>query len=383
MAIESFEFENDSGRDAVGLRLHWSSTRSRVGDPLSVRGAEGPLAAKAGSSRPGVIDIDFSTNPVPKGGRIKVALPVDGEALNGTKPEWLQSGYSDPMEAGDAWRRQLYELLRLPYSTKRSAEPSTTRGLRQMLHRCHLILEMQDPMRGQQEFFYSLDLETHPLLKDLWSVGGKEADLRQEATRSLEAVLRARVIRRSKWHKIPAISRRSHKDGTDFAGQRAEQEHVLAISALMLALIDQSRYFKQFPSTKGRAYQLGLAIEAFANGKLRLDGTTPSHGQPDSANVFCFAELALLCIERGVETERWAELLPGLVRAQAIYTAAYGLPDGQPARYDDYGRWAKEPRQPLDPVRIAQIRGQYRGLTVDELVDEAGRNCRRAFIPED
>ncbi len=376
---------NDTGRVAPKLRLFWSSTRTSLDGSPEAFDDDGNRVAVGICKTPGIIEVDFSKNPIAPNGSVRIMLPLKGEALNGTRVAWVNETEAEPAPSTKPSHPQsaLYTLMRVPSDDPKNAECPSLRVCRQMLHRCTVIREMKNPVRGQQEFFYTLDLETHPLLRDYWSVAGAEAKERETAIAALQSVLRARIIARARWHQLPESARKSTTSDRDFANQRTDQAQLKIVSELMLDLIDQNSYFQQFPTFDGRAYQVGLAMDAFANGDLRIRGTTPSHGQPDSANLFCFAELAILCVDSNVEPERWRSLLRGFVRAQAIYTAAYGPPDGLPARYDDYGSWSKAPRQPLNEVRIAQIRGQYRDHEYHELIEETGRNCRRAFIPEE
>ncbi len=83
---------------------------------------------------------------------------------------------------------------------------------------------------------------------------------------------------------------------------------------------------------------IGEAFLRFAHGDLR-DAQGSEHGQPNSANAFCFAEFAFLACELAIDAPAWRALAPILVQLQDVYVEVYWPRDRprQHWRFVDYG----------------------------------------------
>lgn len=148
------------------------------------------------------------------------------------------------------------------------------------------------------------------------------------------------------------------------------------ISAFMLAL-----FAKHFPLSRGAdpagsrgdidVVEAERADALFARGRLRKVQLA-TNGEPDSANLLLFAEIALLVIEHGesglaADAARWRALLPGFVRAQEHFLVAYE-PRAEERTWQTWGAG----RGKIDP-------GAHPASTWIEVTARAEERYRRAL----
>ncbi|HEX8831413.1 MAG TPA: hypothetical protein VF705_09625, partial [Longimicrobium sp.] len=128
----------------------------------------------------------------------------------------------------------------------------------------------------------------------------------------------------------------------------------------------------------GRVWE---AFTRFANGDLRVVGAGKEawNGEPNSAQLFCFAEFAFMAIEQGVDTDAWRLILPSQVAMQPIFMRVYQPPGQAKLRFEAYvpENFARE-RQ-LGPAEMSDLRQRVSAMSPDELKVAAGVNAREAF----
>ncbi len=120
------------------------------------------------------------------------------------------------------------------------------------------------------------------------------------------------------------------------------------------------------------------AFEMFANGELRLQltGQHPAWScQPSSGYYFFFAELALMCVELGIDVAVWQELVNVLVRTQRIYTDVYPVADPDTAVLGGYSACAYQEARSWSCSEKASLRELFAGKTLDQLAVAAAQNA--------
>src|SRR5262249_45565447 len=142
-----------------------------------------------------------------------------------------------------------------------------------------------------------------------------------------------------------------------------------------------------YPEWKTDLSGLRQAFVNFADGKLRdesqKEGVTragkpssASNGEPDSAQLFFFAEFASVAIEHDVDDEFWRTLLPVLAEIQLIYVNRYGsrAVGFDEKKFGDYGSKTFDgDRQRIPSVLPPERRPE------EELLREIGGNISEAF----
>jgi hypothetical protein len=333
--------------------MHFVPTRMKVSGEMRIGSTSGDIVNDVQfDADAGCVRIRWKGTLLPPDGTLRIRIPIEGEHLHGLRFEWLT-------EHG----------VELPPASA-AIVPALDRIREQFQHRKKLISAMRHPRRGYSEFFCALDHESHPILEPDWiSCSGEQRKLRAEAIITLEPLLRARIL---------AKASATHPS-TPLLHPPASRDHVQCISGLMLGLMDENLYFNRLKSTSLRVLRIGFAFDSFAAGRLQLKGTTSSHGQPNGANLFCFAEFAFLAIEQGIAKDRWLDLLPALVRIQEVFLLAYGATHGRRAPYDSYCRTPMVPVAQLPLWLILNLRNRYSTMEFDELLVNSKRLARAAF----
>jgi hypothetical protein len=156
----------------------------------------------------------------------------------------------------------------------------------------------------------------------------------------------------------------------------ADRAAVERLSAQQLAL-----YRRHYPGPEHGLDlpALGEAFLRFAHGDLR-DAEGSEHGQPNSANLFSFAEYAFLACALGVDAAAWGALAPLFVQLQDVYVAAYRPRDRPPEafRFIDYGmrNFDAAGHRDLAAAEIAALLAQGRS---EDPEARATANVLRAF----
>lgn len=170
-----------------------------------------------------------------------------------------------------------------------------------------------------QNYFFELDSNTHADFIDFVVANPREAEFRKKAVRDVMNLCWRRIVGRYRggapdvgpeyYQPIPRNS--PWPDPADDPRERVEHlSHVFHEASLKF---------------NGDQSKVRTAMEKFAAGKHRLELPVPGLAQkeiltePDSSNVFLFAEFAFLCIRSGVDVETWSFLLPSLVKMQALF----------------------------------------------------------------
>lgn len=170
-----------------------------------------------------------------------------------------------------------------------------------------------------QDYFFELDSQTNSDYIDFVVADRQEAEFRKDAVGDVMRLCWQRIIGRYRkgvlhvgpdyYQPIPRSS-----PWPDLAYDPREQlEHLSRVFHAASSKLndDQSR--------------VRSALEEFAAGKHRLTlkvrdiAEDVLVSEPDSSNVFLFAEFALLCIRAGIDVEKWKYLLPSLVKMQALF----------------------------------------------------------------
>jgi len=179
-----------------------------------------------------------------------------------------------------------------------------------------LVGALPDSLRNQyRRFFFDLDRETEGTLGALY-VSSDDWQLRLGDLVSVRGGLVERIKRRFA----------ERQAGTHYAAipcSSSVANSAILVSELLVGLLKE-----HFPDGAGGIDFTGVeeAFEMFANGELRLQLPAPYLAwttQPSSNFYFLFAELALLCVENGIDTGVWEPLIPALVRTQLIYVEVY------------------------------------------------------------
>ncbi|HMS16069.1 MAG TPA: hypothetical protein PKA37_04450 [Planctomycetota bacterium] len=352
MHVRTYYIKNKTGVPTTGLRIHYVPTRTNI--PTTVQKTVNPSGEiNVVTNVPGLLELEWPLmGPLLPDKTIHIEIPFQGERINGVRLEWIPNVGQEP-----------------------TPEEVVTRLRAQFRHRRELIRAQSDPIRGYSEFFCDMDFESMPLLQSDWTIGDSSShELRKNSIISVEPVLRQRVM-------IKAAAPRNYA----LKGlPGAPQEHVLAIADFFLSLIDNARILRCLTGEACRNQRIGYAFDCFATGRLRLHGTTPSHGQPNGANIFCFAELAFLCIEMGIESDRFYGLLRGWLRCQELFLYAYAGSQGAPASFDSYSRSPMCPVAAVPDWLILHVRKRFDAIkSLEELEDESVRLARVAFSVTD
>lgn len=111
---------------------------------------------------------------------------------------------------------------------------------------------------------------------------------------------------------------------------------------------------------------IGIALDRFAGGMLRhpvsdeeiREKNIPDrwHNDTDSFFVYFFAEFALVAIEHGVDADRFAALLPRLVRMQKFFNGRYAISKRgvEVPTIDRVGTFTRYMQPPLHALTFAQ-----------------------------
>jgi outer membrane protein OmpA-like peptidoglycan-associated protein len=245
--------------------------------------------------------------------------------------------------------------------------------------------------RSVRDFFTEYDLRTFPAppakpfgIDANPAMSPAEKAQRKTDVLGLVPVLQARLAVRA------AVSVNQPVNSTIPA---QDMNAVKRLSTVQLQLFRES-----FPAPGG-----GLDIDAirrafydFANGDLRTPEIGPNLGvgEPDSSAFFLFAEFALLCIKKGIDAQKWAQILPWFVSAQEIFIYAYRKkphavppavnaplpPVCSPVRHplNSYSHKNFDGRGQSSEQRKADLLGRYSGMPLAQIRAASIENLRRA-----
>jgi hypothetical protein len=309
------------------------------------------------------------TPEIPLGTRLILSLGLEGEPLEIAQESWCDESGKLKLkqdflegEAGifAATVRSIHELEALP--------------LTMFLASCEAVVDsLDEQVRKYGCFFCELDLHTNWKLIDLTDVPEEEATERIAIIKRMERLLFRRVMRRRKW-----VAERNRGPAEDLPS--SPKGHVEYISRVLLEIYRRHLFTE---GVKEYVDQVWQAFGMFANGELRVPFTKrfPWNGEPDSAQVFCFAEFAIMAIDSGVDVYEWSTILPSHVAMQKIFMRAY-YPTGKPLRFESYKpvNWSED-KQFKDPEK-AQLREDFEDKKLEQLKVDAGEHARDAFRDE-
>lgn len=171
--------------------------------------------------------------------------------------------------------------------------------------RQYAVNHLPPEVRPAAEFFCKLDTATYwPLIREM---GDEEtATLLQEAANYLahRSTLRAA----------------HHRAGTQFRHCDLDEhyaKHLQKVEAILFPLLP-----KQCGALDEERF--GYFFWAFVTGMIpALNTKGNTHGRPNSANFFCFAELAFALGRLGKERHIWKQTVPTLVTASQVFAHLY------------------------------------------------------------
>lgn len=308
--VQNFSLRNKSA--AGGCRVLLVATRSQIRG-VSVRVPDS-VALDSVLFSPLGIEAKWSP-PIRPETEIILSIHSSGEPV-----DLLRSAWSD--ESGD------FQVS----SPEGAVEPLAATGdAVETFRRATLALESargqpvpgEDPLlQTARDFFADYDAQTNPqLFKASTVLNGPQKSEREKDIRGVALTLRKRVIERTLAQE--GQSRRLHPD---------------VLSVQRLSFLQLQLYLKHYPAPDGRdldVESISRAFLLFANGSLR-DQSGSEHGQPNSADVFSFAEFGFLACEMNIDAGDWKAVLPALVAMQSVYVDVYKPHHDPPWRWDEF-----------------------------------------------
>ena len=365
---QSYKQANESGANALGLRLLFRLTRSQIRG-ITVEGLpQGTQVAKKSLFQLGAEVLWDST--VPESTEVTATVEYEGEPLVLTDFVWITEGPQDnvlidvakpvdPLKEGQLANNPLETVIEDP--------------VRLFAARREDIERTVDPeVKRYQLYFWHYDHETHPrLILENPDIPEEEKAKRRSIIVQTAPILSRRVLERA---------RIAETGGTPDPGelpQVPDVSWVEYLSDLQLGIMQQNLP-DGYKDTDVAAF--AEAFEMFTNGELRVEVVDSVwNGEPDSAFEFSFAEFAFVAIEKSVDVDEWSSLLNALVMSQEIFTRAYTPDLPPPFFYSDYRSTNFAPEKQVDTTFKRELREQYGGKSVDELTEQAGKNALAAF----
>ena len=308
----SYKQANESGTNAVGLRLLFRLTRSQIRE-IKVEGlSQGTQDAKKTLFQLGA-EVTWDS-ALPASSEVTATLEYEGEPLVLTDFVWITESTQDNVLINIA---KSVDPLKEAQLANNPLETVLEDPLRLFEARREAIERTVDPeVKKYQLFYWHYDHETHPrLISDNPDIPEEEKIRRRSIIVQTAPVLSRRVIERA---------RIAGTGGTPDPGelpQVSDPSWVEYLSELQLDIMRQylPDGYQEIDVTAFRE-----AFEMFTNGELRVevvDGVWNS--EPDSAFEFSFAEFAFVAIESGVDVDEWSSLLNALVMSQEIFARVY------------------------------------------------------------
>jgi hypothetical protein len=364
----SYRQANESGTNAVGLRLLFRLTRSQLRE-INVEGLpQGTQVAKKTVFQLGAEVMWDSA--LPASSEVTATLEYEGEPLVLTDFVWITESTQDNVLINVA---KAVDPLREAQLANNPLETVLEDPLRLFEARREAIERTVDPeVKKYQIFYWHYDHETHPrLIPENPDIPEEEKIKRRSIIVQTAPILSRRVIERA---------RIAGTGGTPDPGelpQVPDHSWVQYLSELQLNIM------RQYLPDGYRGIDVtacGEAFEMFTNGELRVevvDGVWNS--EPDSAFEFSFAEFAFVAIDNGVDVGEWSPLLNAMVMSQEIFTKVYKPDLPSPYFYSDYVSTNFAPEKQIDSTFKRRLREQYEGKDADELTEQAGKNAFTAF----
>ena len=364
----SYRQANESGTNAVGLRLLFRLTRSQIRE-IKVEGLpQGTQVAKKTLFQLGAEVMWDSA--LPASSEVTATLEYEGEPLVLTDFVWITESTQDNVLINIA---KPIDPLKEAQLANNPLETVLEDPLRLFEARREAIERTVDPeVKKYQLFYWHYDHETHPrLIPENPDIPEEEKIRRRSIIVQTAPVLSRRVIERA---------RIAGTGGTPDPGelpQVPDPSWVEYLSELQLGIMRQylPDGYQEIDVTAFRE-----AFEMFTNGELRVevvDGVWNS--EPDSAFEFSFAEFAFVAIDNGVDVGEWSSLLNALVMSQEIFTRVYKPDLPSPYFYGDYVSTNFAPEKQIDSTFKRRLREQYEGKSAGELTEQAGKNAFAAF----
>lgn len=351
---------------AIGLRVVFSLARTTVRS-CEVRGFS---AVNAISVQYNEYGIELRWNPeIPPGTELDLFLEVEGEPPSIAQESWrdgsgtlrlVRDHFGGSVGALAASAESIYDLDALPGAMFQA--------------RLEVVSSNLDAdFRKYGGFFAEMDLHTNMKLIRCAGLPQEEITRRLATIMVMERLLARRVLRRRKWAA-------DGKPGpapmpSDLTSPKGEVEH---ISKVLLEI-----YRRHLLTGRPREYvdNVWKAFGRFANGELRVPSTKdcPWNGEPDGAQVFCFAEFAIMAIDSCVDVYEWSAILPSHVAIQQIFMRAYAPPPRKPLTFGSYRceNWSEHKKVP-DTFKD-QLRLDFEVKSLDDLKIAAGEHARDAF----
>jgi len=365
---QSYRHANESGTNAVGLRLLFRLTRSQIRD-IRVEGLpQGTQVAKKSLFQLGA-EVKWDS-ALPESSEVTAAVEYEGEPLVLTDFVWITEGAQDNVLISVA---KPVDPLKEAQLANYPLETIIEDPVRLFAARREAIERTVDPeVKKYQLFYWHYDHETHPrLILENPDIPEQEKAKRRSIIVQTAPILSRRVLERAK---------RAETGGTPEPGelpQIPEVSWVEYLSDLQLGIMQQ--YLPNgYQDTDVTAFT--EAFEMFTNGELRVevvDGVWNS--EPDSAFEYSFAEFAFIAIENSVHVDEWSSLLNAVVMSQEIFTRAYRPDLTPPFFYSDYRSTNFAPEKQVDATFKGQLRERYEDKSADELTEQAGKNAFAAF----
>lgn len=364
----SYRQANESGTNAVGLRLLFRLTRSQISE-IKVEGLpQGTQVAKKTLFQLGA-EVTWDS-VLPASSEVTATLEYEGEPLVLTDFVWITESTQDnvlinvakpvdPLKEAQLANNPLETILEDPltlFDARREAIERTV-----------------DPeVKKYQLFYWHYDHETHPrLIPENPDLPEEEKIRRRSIIVQTAPVLSRRVIERA------TIAGTGGTPDPRELPQVPDVSWVEYLSELQLNIMRQylPDGYQEIDVTAFRE-----AFEMFTNGELRVEVVNGVwNSEPDSAFEFSFAEFAFVAIDNGVHVGEWSSLLNALVMSQEIFTRVYRPDLPSPHFYSDYGSTNFAPEKQIDSTFKRQLREQYEGKSADELTEQAGKNAFAAF----
>lgn len=360
----TFEAAVDGAR---GVLVFFVISRTTI-TSCEVRGLPGVTSVRMELSQNGV-DVRWDA-PLAARSALVLALQVEGEPLAVSKETWL-----DPAGPVAAHDERLARRLTGVEAVQDSIAAPDQHAHAMFLARGAIIRTHPDRAFGESAgFFYEMDLHTNPGFLHNAPIPPDEMERRAGRIRLMEGRLRDRVLARRDWAAAgnpgPAQDLPVSKD-----------THIEHVSSILLDFYRQHLSNEQGELDADRAW---TTFAAFANGELRVQGAGKDdwNSEPNSAMLFCFAEFALMAIERGIQEKEWRTLLPSHVAIQPIFTRVYRPAPRVPLKFSSYAMGNFSRDRQFNEVEKAALWTEFAGMTLERLQVAAGEHAHLAFPDE-
>lgn len=365
---QSYVEANRSGTNVQGMRLLFRLTRSRI-KAITVEGLPGGVQiAKQTLFQLGA-EVTWDS-ALPDSIEVTATVEYEGEPLVLTDFVWITEGAQDnflvslaksvdPLTEGQLANNPLETVIEDPVRLFRA--------------RRNVIEGIADPkIKKYQLFYWNYDHETHPqLIPYNPDIPEDEKPKRRSIIVQTAPILSRRVLERA------AIAQNGRTP------QPGELTPVPDVSGLDYLSKLQLAIMREYLPDGNEVIDLEAfreAFEMFANGELRVEVVNGVwNSEPDSAFEFSFAEFAFVAIENNIDEEEWRSLANALVMSQEIFIQTYRPNLPPPFFYSDYHSTNFSPEKQVDLPFKQQLRGEYEGKSVYELVEQAGKNAFDAF----